>query len=55
LPDGWEKTVITGLPPGKDAIKRRIDRDVLEWFRDRKRLPDAHEQRAAGFREIPAV
>jgi len=33
MPDGWEKTVIIGLPPGKDAIKLRIDRDVLEWFR----------------------
>jgi uncharacterized protein (DUF4415 family) len=33
LPDGWEKTVIIGLPPGKDAVKLRIDRDVLEWFR----------------------
>jgi uncharacterized protein (DUF4415 family) len=33
LADGWEKTVIIGLPPGKDAIKWRIDRDVLEWFR----------------------
>ncbi len=33
LPDGWEKTVVIGLPPGKDAIKLRIDRDVLDWFR----------------------
>jgi uncharacterized protein (DUF4415 family) len=33
LPDGWESTVIMGLPPGKDAVKLRIDRDVLEWFR----------------------
>ena len=33
LPSGWEKTVILGLPPGKDAVKLRIDRDVLEWFR----------------------
>lgn len=33
LPEGWEKTVIMGLPPGKDAIKLRIDRDVLGWFR----------------------
>jgi hypothetical protein len=33
LPDGWEKTVIIGLPPGKDAVKLRIDRDVLAWFR----------------------
>jgi uncharacterized protein (DUF4415 family) len=33
LPEGWEKTVIMGLPPGKDAVKLRIDRDVLAWFR----------------------
>ena len=33
LPEGWEKTVIMGLPPGKDAVKLRIDRDVLSWFR----------------------
>jgi uncharacterized protein (DUF4415 family) len=28
-----EKTVIIGLPPGKEAVKLRIDRDVLDWFR----------------------
>ncbi len=33
LPEGWESTVILGLPPHKDAIKLRIDHDVLEWFR----------------------
>ena len=33
LPEGWEKTVVLGLPPGKDAVKLRIDRDVLAWFR----------------------
>lgn len=33
LPEGWEKTVIVGLPPGKEAVKLRVDRDVLEWFR----------------------
>jgi uncharacterized protein (DUF4415 family) len=33
LPDGWEKTVILGLPPGKEAVKLRIDSDVLQWFR----------------------
>jgi uncharacterized protein (DUF4415 family) len=33
LPEGWEKTVVMGLPPGKDAVKLRIDRDVLAWFR----------------------
>ena len=33
LAPGWEQTVIIGLPPGKEAVKLRIDRDVLEWFR----------------------
>ncbi|HXQ50951.1 MAG TPA: BrnA antitoxin family protein [Stellaceae bacterium] len=33
LPDGWEKTVVLGLPPGKEAVKLRIDSDVLQWFR----------------------
>jgi len=33
LPNGWEQTVILDLPPRKDAIKLRIDHDVLEWFR----------------------
>jgi uncharacterized protein (DUF4415 family) len=36
LPEGWEKTIIIGLPPlsvGKEAIKLRLDRDVLNWFR----------------------
>jgi uncharacterized protein (DUF4415 family) len=33
LSEGWEKTVIIGLPPGKEAVKLRIDRDVLDWFR----------------------
>jgi uncharacterized protein (DUF4415 family) len=33
LPEGWEKTMIMGLPPGKEAVNLRIDSDVLEWFR----------------------
>ena len=33
LPAGWESGVVLGLPPGKDAVKLRIDRDVLAWFR----------------------
>jgi len=33
LPEGWENTVMLGLPPRKDAVKLRIDHDVLEWFR----------------------
>jgi uncharacterized protein (DUF4415 family) len=33
LPKGWEKAIMLGLPPGKEAVKLRIDRDVLAWFR----------------------
>ncbi len=33
LPEGWENTVMLGPPPRKDAVKLRIDHDVLEWFR----------------------
>jgi uncharacterized protein (DUF4415 family) len=33
LPEGWEKTVMIGLPPGKEAIKLRVDKDVLGWFK----------------------
>jgi uncharacterized protein (DUF4415 family) len=33
LHEGWEKTVIVGLPPRKEAVNLRIDSDVLEWFR----------------------
>jgi uncharacterized protein (DUF4415 family) len=33
LPEGWERTVMIGLPPGKEAIKLRVDRDVLGWFK----------------------
>lgn len=33
LPKGWENDIVLGIPPGKEAIKLRIDRDVLAWFR----------------------
>lgn len=33
LPEGWESSIVHGLPPGKEAVKLRIDRDVLAWFR----------------------
>ena len=26
-------TVVIGIPPRKEAIKLRIDADVLEWFK----------------------
>lgn len=34
LPKDWEKTVLFGLPPGKEAVKLRIDKDVLGWFKE---------------------
>jgi uncharacterized protein (DUF4415 family) len=33
LPDDWESKVIVGLPPPKQDIHIRLDRDVLEWFK----------------------
>jgi uncharacterized protein (DUF4415 family) len=33
LPKDWESGIVLGIPPGKEAIKLRIDRDVLDWFR----------------------
>jgi len=33
LSEGWEKTVMIGLPHGKEAIKLRVDKDVLGWFK----------------------
>lgn len=33
LAKGWENGIVLGIPPGKEAIKLRIDRDVLDWFR----------------------
>jgi uncharacterized protein (DUF4415 family) len=33
LPEGWEATAIMGLPVGKEAIKLRVDKDVLGWFK----------------------
>lgn len=33
LADGWENTVILGLPPLKKNIHIRLDTDILEWFK----------------------
>jgi uncharacterized protein (DUF4415 family) len=30
--DFWDDAEVV-VPPGKDAVSLRIDRDVLEWFR----------------------
>jgi uncharacterized protein (DUF4415 family) len=33
LPDGWETTVVIGIPAAKQAVNLRLDRDVLGWFK----------------------
>lgn len=33
LPEGWEDTVMLGLPPRKEAVHIRLDADVLAFFR----------------------
>ena len=33
LPEGWESTIILGLPPRKRDVHIRLDGDVLDWFR----------------------
>ncbi len=33
LPEGWQETVMIGLPPRKKPVHIRLDADVLDWFR----------------------
>ncbi|MGH8552575.1 MAG: BrnA antitoxin family protein, partial [Methylococcales bacterium] len=33
LPEGWENTVMIGLPPPKKEIHIRLDTDILDWFK----------------------
>jgi uncharacterized protein (DUF4415 family) len=33
LPEGWEGTIILGLPPRKRDVHIRLDSDILDWFR----------------------
>jgi uncharacterized protein (DUF4415 family) len=33
LPEGWESTIMLGLPPRKRDVHIRLDADVLDWFR----------------------
>ena len=33
LPEGWESTIIIGLPPRKRDVHIRLDADVIDWFR----------------------
>jgi uncharacterized protein (DUF4415 family) len=32
LPEGWERTIIIGLPPRKRDVHIRLDADVVDWF-----------------------
>ncbi len=33
LPEGWESTIVLGLPPRKRDVHIRLDADILDWFR----------------------
>lgn len=33
LPDGWENTVMLGIPGPKRGVYLRLDPDVLDWFK----------------------
>lgn len=33
LPEGWENTVVLGLPPRKKDVHIRLDTDILDWFK----------------------
>ena len=33
LPEGWEKTVMIGIPEPKQDIHIRLDADLIRWFK----------------------
>jgi len=35
LPEGWEKTIILGVPEPKKDVHIRLDPAVLRWFKSR--------------------
>jgi uncharacterized protein (DUF4415 family) len=35
LPEGWESTVVIGVPEPRQSIHIRLDADVLRWFKAR--------------------
>jgi uncharacterized protein (DUF4415 family) len=35
LPEGWEETVVLGIPAPKRGVYLRLDPDVLDWFKAR--------------------
>ena len=34
MPEGWEDTVILGIPGPKRGVYLRLDPDVLDWFKN---------------------
>lgn len=33
LPDGWESSVMLGIPSPKQGVYLRLDPDILDWFK----------------------
>ena len=33
LPEGWEETIVLGIPEPKQGVHIRLDADVLRWFK----------------------
>jgi uncharacterized protein (DUF4415 family) len=33
LPEGWEKTIVLGIPEPKKGVHIRLDQEVLRWFK----------------------
>jgi uncharacterized protein (DUF4415 family) len=33
LPEGWEKTIVLGIPEPKKGVHIRLDQAVLRWFK----------------------
>lgn len=50
LPEGWEKTIIEGLPPRKRGVRMRLDADVIDWFKSQGR--DYQARMNAALREF---
>lgn len=34
LPEGWEKTIVLGIPEPKQDVHIRLDPMVLRWFKE---------------------
>ena len=34
LPEGWEETVVLGIPGPKRGLYLRLDPEVLDWFKE---------------------